>query len=231
MTPHTPGFLVIRNMLKKLLVFGLTIFFLSTISVQKVEAEPVVSKQPEQRMTIVAKAADPRVLILEKYLAQFNSPLKEHAGDFVRYADEYDLDWKLVASIAGLESTYGKRIPGGHAPEFSSYNAWGWGVYGDQALGFQSWTDGIQTVSKGLKEDYISRGLTDPFLMNRRYAASPTWGVRVDFIMKQIDTFAKAQNIVESDELVAYTNIDNRTFSPSAKIAAKTLDIPFFPNN
>jgi hypothetical protein len=211
-------------MLKKLLVFALIALSLSTLSVQKVEAEPAEAKQPEQRMTIVAKTVDPRVLVLKKYLAKHNSPLEDNAGDFVKYADQYDLDWKLVASIAGLESTYGKRIPGG-------YNAWGWGVYGDQALGFESWTHGIHTVSKGLREDYISRGLTDPFLMNRRYASSPTWGVRVDFIMKQIDTFAKEQNIIESDELVAYTNIDNRTFSPSAKIATKTLDIPFFPNN
>lgn len=211
-------------MFKKFLTLILFTLLVSNISVQKVEAEPAGAPQPEQKMTIVAKAADPRVIILEKYLAQFNSPLKDHAGDFVKYADLYELDWKLVASIAGLESTYGKRIPGG-------YNAWGWGVYGDQALGFESWTHGIQTVSKGLKEDYISRGLTDPFLMNRRYASSPTWGVRVDFIMKQIDSFAKEQHIVESDELIAYTNVDTRTFSPSAKIAAKDLDIPFFPNN
>ncbi len=211
-------------MIKKLLVFAVMALFISNISVQKVEAEPVTPKQPEQKMTIVAKAADPRVLILKKYLAQFNSPLQDHAGDFVKYADEYDLDWKLVASIAGLESTYGKRIPGG-------YNAWGWGVYGTQAMGFESWTHGIYTVSKGLKEDYISRGLTNPYLMNTRYASSPTWGIRVDFIMHQIDAFAKDQNLLPSEELVAYTNVDTRTFSPSAKIATKTLDIPFFPNN
>lgn len=211
-------------MFKKLLIFVLIALFSSTLSVQKVEAEPSAAQEPEQKMTIVAKAADPRVIVLKKYLAQFNSPLEDHAGDFVKYADQYGLDWKLVASIAGLESTYGKRIPGG-------YNAWGWGVYGDQALGFESWTHGIHTVSKGLKEDYISRGLTDPYLMNTRYAASPTWGVRVALIMSQIDAFAKQQNMLPSDELVAYTNVDTRTFSPSAKIATKTLDIPFFPNN
>lgn len=152
--------------------------------------EPIA---PEQETIIVAKQADPRVLVLRKYFAKFNSPLADHAQDFIDAADTYGLDWKLVPAISGVESTFGKAIPGG-------YNGWGWGVYGNQALGFTSWRDGIFTVSKGLKEDYIARGLTNPYSMNSRYAASPTWGSRVDFFMKDLNSFAIANGVnVQTD--------------------------------
>lgn len=134
---------------------------------------------------ISVKKLDKEAKILASYLSRYNSPLQYHAQDFVDAANTYNLDWKLVASIAGVESTFGKFIPGG-------YNGWGWGVYGTQALGFESWRDGIFTVSKGLKEDYISRGLLDPISMNKRYAASPTWGVRVDYFMKDLTKFASS---------------------------------------
>ncbi|MBI2314596.1 glucosaminidase domain-containing protein, partial [Candidatus Daviesbacteria bacterium] len=116
-------------------------------------------------------------------LAKFNSPLQYHAQDFVDAADAYRLDWKLIPSIAGVESTFGKHIPGG-------FNAWGWGVYGTQAIYFDSWRDGIFTLAKGLKEGYLDKGLKDPYAMNRVYAASPHWGKNVTFFMQDLEKFA-----------------------------------------
>lgn len=139
---------------------------------------------------ISARKLDKEAKIISEYLAQFNSPLQYHAQDFVDAAKTYDLDWKLVVSIAGVESTFGKAIPGG-------FNGWGWGVYGDQALYFNSWKEGIYTVSRGLKEDYVSRGLFDPFAMNKRYAASPFWGGKVSFFMQDLERFAEQ---VEPDQ-------------------------------
>src|SRR3989338_10148217 len=89
--------------------------------------------QPELQI----KEADERTRILADYFAKYNSPFEYHAQDFIDAADEYDVDWKLVPSIAGVESTFGKRTYG--------YNAWGWGIYGDQTLNFASWRTGIYT--------------------------------------------------------------------------------------
>ena len=133
---------------------------------------------------IQAKKIDIETEILTNYLAKYNSPMKDHAQDFVDAAKTYNVDWKLVPSIAGVESTFGKFIPGG-------YNAWGWGVYGTQAIYFDSWRDGIFTVTKGLKENYINKGLTDPFAMNRIYAASPAWGGHVSFFLSDLEKFEK----------------------------------------
>ena len=78
---------------------------------------------------------DERIDTLRAYLLMHNSPLAEASTHFVSEADRLGLDWKLVAAIAGTESTFGKHVPSG------SYNAWGWGIPTGYASGiaFESW--------------------------------------------------------------------------------------------
>ena len=190
------------NKTNKILFSVLTILILLFISTIK----PVVSEKVEKEAldeAISAKRVDPKVEVLAAYLAKHNSPLQYHAQDFIDASNTYDLDWRLVAAISGVESTFGKFIPGG-------FNGWGWGVYGKNALYFKSWRDGIFTVSQGLRERYVNRGLTEPFSMNRIYATSPTWGWRVNYFMQDMDTFAKQS--VPNYELVE-VNV------PKAKVA------------
>lgn len=144
-------------------------------------AEKIVEDNLDNQQ-IQAKKLDTRANILAHYLANFNSPLQYHAQDFIDAADTYQLDWRLLPAIAGVESTFGKQIPGG-------YNGWGWGVYGDQAIYFNSWKDAIFTIAKGLRENYFNKGLTEPYAINRVYAASPFWGSRVTYFMQDIEQF------------------------------------------
>lgn len=141
---------------------------------------------------ITSRKLDKEAQILQKYLAKFNSPMENHAQDFIDAAKLYNLDWKMLPAIAGVESTFGKQIPGG-------YNAYGWGVYGTNVIYFDSWTDGIYTVAKGLREGYLNKGLTDPYSINRVYAASPHWGKSVTFFMNDIEKFANnyTEDLVE----------------------------------
>lgn len=148
---------------------------------KQVQAEKLVEKH-SSTVWIEGKRLDKKASILAEYLAQFNSPLQYHAQDFIDAADSFGLDWKMLPAIAGVESTFGKRIPGG-------YNAWGWGVYGTQAIYFSSWRDGIFTIAKGLRENYLNKGLTEPYSINRVYAASPTWGWKVTYFMADIEKF------------------------------------------
>ena len=64
-------------------------------------------------------------------------------------------------------------------------------MYGDNSLGFKSWREAIFTISKGLKEDYVDKGYTEPFAMNRKYAASKTWGRNVTFFMNDLDKYTQ----------------------------------------
>lgn len=181
-------------MANKLTNFTLALLLIISASfASQVEA---VSETSEQ---IEAKQLSREAQILALYLAKFNSPLQDHAQDFIDAAKTYDIDWKLVPAIAGVESTFGKVIPGG-------YNAWGWGVYGIQAIFFNSWKEGIFTVTKGLKEDYISRGLLDPYAMNKRYAASPNWGGKVSFFIAEIEKFAQEYNEQNPKKPVSITS-------------------------
>ncbi|MCL4366458.1 hypothetical protein M1437_04495 [Patescibacteria group bacterium] len=170
----------------KALVVFLSILLIFSLS-RQVSAEKLVEKDPIQNNStsseIEAKKLDNKAKILSEYLANFDSPLQYHAQDFIDAADSYGLDWKLIPAIAGVESTFGKHIPGG-------FNAWGWGVYGTQAIYFNSWRDGIFTLAKGLREGYLDKGLNDPYSMNRVYAASPFWGGKVSYFMQDLQSFA-----------------------------------------
>jgi hypothetical protein len=133
---------------------------------------------------VTEKAPDSRTTILKEYLKQYNSPLVPFAGTFVEIADKYNLDWKLVAAISGVESTFGQQIP------YESFNGWGWGIYGDNMIRFTSWKDGIETVSEGLRNKYINKwGAKDVYEIGRFYASSPTWAQRVTYFMAKIDEF------------------------------------------
>lgn len=166
---------------RKLLIVLILIPFLTGESA--VLAEQTIEPEPE-RQRVESKPLDNRAKILQTYLSKFNSPLQYQAQDFIDAADQYNLDWKLVAAIAGTESTFGKFTPGG-------YNAWGWGVYGTQAIYFDSWREGIFTVSEGLRKNYLNKGLNDPYAINRAYAASPAWGSHVSFFLNDMEKFQR----------------------------------------
>lgn len=178
--------------------FLLILAFINPVTAQA----QIVNSTNAQVVEIEAKPIDRRAQILKDYLAKHNSPLENSAQDFIDAADQYSLDWKLVVSISGVESTFGKRIPGGHDPLYTSYNGWGWGVYGDNVLKFKSWKDAIYTISEGLKTNYVDKGYTEPLAMNRKYASSQTWGVKVTYFMNEIEKYAGGYPIdVELEEL------------------------------
>lgn len=130
---------------------------------------------------------DARSERLEAYLASHNSPLTPYSYVFVEKADKYGLDWRLVASISGVESTFGKRIP------VNSYNAYGWN---GGNFYFKSWEDGIDTVSKTLREKYADKWGADTVWEIAPYYAPPskTWARNVVFFMEQIEHGPKTKS-------------------------------------
>lgn len=167
---------------------------------------------PIPDVQIEAKKLDPRAKILSDYLAKFDSPLQYHAQDFIDAAETYKLDWKMLPAIAGVESTFGKQIPGG-------FNAWGWGVYGTQAIYFNSWRSAIFTISQGLRENYLNKGLEDPYSINTVYAASPFWGGKVSYFMKEIEKFESESNA--DDQKIAQVGTASKIAAISGQLAFK----------
>ena len=133
---------------------------------------------------------DTRASRLRMFLQSYDSPLAGEAETFVAEADKYNLDWKLVAAIAGVESTFGKQIPTG------SYNGWGWGVFtgATDGIHFNGWADGIAQVSEGLRKNYINRGAQNVYDIGWIYAANgDSWGSHVRYFIDKLESFTPTE--------------------------------------
>lgn len=126
------------------------------------------------------KIKDKRGEKLKRFLESYHSPLAPCSFFIVKTADRYSLDWKLVPAISGLESSFGKRIP------HNSYNAYGWA---NGRYYFKDWQDGIEIVSKTLKESYVDKGARTVEQIGPIYAESPIWSQRVVYFMEEIENF------------------------------------------
>lgn len=126
----------------------------------------------------VTAKKDDRAQILGKFLEQRNSPMAKDAKKLVQIADKYDLDWKLLPAIAGVESQYGHMIPSG------SYNPYGWN---NGASYFTNWADASETVASGIRSRYAQSGAVTPYIIGPKYAANPLWASQVSNYMYQID--------------------------------------------
>ena len=121
---------------------------------------------------------DERPLILKNFLNRYDSPIANYSQVLVSTADKYNIDWKLVTAIAGVESTFGKRIPA------KSYNAYGWA---NGNYYFKSWEDSIEIVTKALREKYYDRGANTVNKIAPIYAPpSSTWAWKVNYFMNEI---------------------------------------------
>jgi len=112
--------------------------------------EPV-SSNAEISVEIEYEKID-RVKSLEVFFEKYNSPLKENAEKFVEVSDQYQIDYRLLPSISCMESTCGKFLIEG------SYNPFGWGIYGDNAIYFEDYNEAIETVGEGLAKNYFQKG-------------------------------------------------------------------------
>jgi hypothetical protein len=126
--------------------------------------------------------ADGRAAKIQQFLETYNSPLAPYANDIVKAADEYGIDYRLLASIAMQESGLCKTIPE------NSYNCWGFGVTGGTAIHFSSYQDGIYTVSKALGEKYKANGLVTPQQIMHVYTpeSNGSWANGVNYFMNQL---------------------------------------------
>src|SRR3989344_2856739 len=103
--------------MKKLIT--IIIFIIAAIFLaQKVYAEEVRSSSAKLAPVVNAQkdyTLDTRTKAVRSIFKKYNSPLVDQASFYIKYADEYGVDWKLLPSIAGLESTFGRFLmPGSY---------------------------------------------------------------------------------------------------------------------
>jgi hypothetical protein len=137
-------------------------------------------------MSSLTSGHDARATLLRKFFSKYSSPLESHSDYVVLQADKYNIDYRLIPSIAMQESTGCKFIPD------DSYNCWGYGIYGNNVLRFANYAEGVERVSRGLREDYYNHGLDTPQKIMRKYtppsiALGGPWAYGVEFFFNQIE--------------------------------------------
>lgn len=128
---------------------------------------------------------DARPIIINKYLARYNSPMAGMGDYIVKVSDRFALDPYLVVAIAQQESNLGKLMPP------NCHNAWGWGIHSRGTLCFDSWNEGVNTFVSGLSEKYLAYGLHTPEeIMTRYNATSPggAWAKGVNQFLEDLQT-------------------------------------------
>lgn len=131
------------------------------------------------------KLIDGRAAKLRRYLRSINSPLFDYTDLLVEEADTYGYDYRLLVAIALQESTACKFIPD------NSYNCWGWGIYGDTITRFSSYDEAIRTVSKGIKKNYLDKGLvtTEQIMSKYNPSSDGSWAWAVRFFFNKIENY------------------------------------------
>lgn len=114
---------------------------------------------------------------IKKLLEKYDSPLLEVTDNFIYTCQKYQIDCYLLPAITGLESSFGKYI----YP--NSYNPFGWG--GGYIM-FKNWGEGIDTVGKGLRFNYINKGALTLPSIGRIYSESPTWAIRIQHFINEL---------------------------------------------
>lgn len=128
-------------------------------------------------------SADARAELIREYLQYYSSPLEPFADSIVSIADKYGVDYRLTTAIAQQESNLCKKIPEG------TYNCWGWGIHSEGTLGFASYIDGLETVTRGLKMEYIDKGYTSIEEIMSKYTplSQGSWAYGVNKFMNQLE--------------------------------------------
>lgn len=146
----------------------------------------IYASLPQEGMEVTEEIQkkDARAKIIEDFFKGYKAPLEDFADEFIAVSQKYNLDWRLLPAIAMQESNGGKRVIE------NSNNPFGYGIYGGTVLKFGSFEEAIERVGKGLREDYLNKGLKTPNQIMAKYTppAVPTgsWAKGVSTFMEEL---------------------------------------------
>ncbi|MEM4260652.1 MAG: hypothetical protein QXG00_05440 [Candidatus Woesearchaeota archaeon] len=142
-------------------------------------AVPYINNTVQTDITL----SDGRAANLKSFFRKYNSPLYDYSSLIISTADKYQFDYRLLPAIAMQESNLCKYIPE------NSFNCWGWGIYGDTVTKFSSYEEAIETVSKGIKKNYIDKGLITASSIMAKYTPSSngSWAHGVNTFLRMLE--------------------------------------------
>ena len=134
---------------------------------------PTVTRTQVNR-TITDVQSDFRLVLLKRFFTERDCPAARHADEFIKAADKNDLDWRLLPSIALVESGAGK--------DYKNNNILGWDSARQK---FPSVPAGIHAVAHRLANSKLYKDKT-VYQILRTYNASAAYATKVMGIMRSI---------------------------------------------
>ncbi|MEO7649576.1 MAG: hypothetical protein ABIZ80_03855 [Bryobacteraceae bacterium] len=113
--------------------------FAAIIATREMAVSPEHTPAPEYY-------SDPRLDLLQKFFQAWNCPAQDFSEQFLRSADEHNLDWRLLPSISVVELGGGRDAP--------NNNMFGWD---NGRAAFPSISAGIEGVASRLKNSKLYR--------------------------------------------------------------------------
>ena len=117
---------------------------------------------------------DPRLLILKNFFKRRGAPVGNLSDEFLEAADRNKLDWRLLPSIAVIESGAGK--------ESENNNIFGWD---SGRVEFATYEDGIHYVAGRLAHSTLYRNKSLDAKL-RTYNPYPDYPARVKSVMTRL---------------------------------------------
>lgn len=122
---------------------------------------------------------------IDALLAKYNSPLVGYGRKFVDEAEKNGIDWRLVVSISGIESTFAR-----HSCKKATNSFLG---YGSCKMNFRSADEAIEKVSASLGGNNPNTahhydGKTTAQILRKYNSVIPTYPQKVMKIMNMIDS-------------------------------------------
>ncbi len=128
----------------------------------------------EQDVTKIRRKFDLREAMLRKFFNEYRCPAERFAGVFVSEADSHQLDWRLLPSLAVIETGGGRTAPGN--------NLFGWA---NGKTRFDSISEAVHTVAAALSFGSAYKG-KDTSGKLKVYNQHADYGAKVAVLMNRI---------------------------------------------
>jgi len=119
---------------------------------------------------------DPRIARLEKFFEIYHCPTPRYTSQYLRAADRYGLDYRLLPAVSIRETSCGKNAN-------QRNNPWG---YHPGRQDFPSIEAGLEVLAQRLAENSLYKGKTLPDKLFT-YNPMPAYVDEVTWIMRQIE--------------------------------------------
>lgn len=165
---------------------------------------------PDAHVPTSRYAEDPRTYALREFLKEVDSPIVHLAEDFVIAADEYKLDWRLLPSIAFIESTAGKT--------HKNNNVFGWNNANTR---FRSIREGIYFVGSRLGTSDIYQGRS----MEEKLAIYNPYGHYAPAVIRVADQLARMEQAARTRTTTTFEKTELASTQVEAAGRSREIEI------